>query len=219
MPRRLVAIGLVLAAMASDGRAATAALPLPRPGTYVLNRIQRVPFALVLEGNRVPRPLSRYTTDAITLLSFFYTSCGDPQGCPLAWEAFEKVRGMIKARQDLHGRIRLVFMSLDPRRDTPQMLQVLARPYSEDAAIVPWHFLTTYGPAFLEPLLRDLGAEASIDRDASAGGAVVLNHMLKVFLVDRTGWVREIYSNTTLDPEAILGDIETLLLEDNQRAG
>jgi hypothetical protein len=36
---------------------------------------------------------------------------------------------------------------------------------------------------------------------------------LKVFLIDQRGWVREIYSNQSLDPAAILGDIKTLAIE------
>jgi protein SCO1 len=82
-----------------------------------------------------------------------------------------------------------------------------------DAAIVPWHFLTTYSYLFLNPVLRDIGEEISIDQQASSTGGLVLNHLLKVFLIDKQGWVREIYSNQSLDPAAILGDIETLSLE------
>jgi cytochrome oxidase Cu insertion factor (SCO1/SenC/PrrC family) len=219
MHRALTALlGLFIASTASVGEAKAEGLPLPRPGSYVLNHIQRVPFAIVLEGNYIPRPLSRYTKNVITLLSFFYTSCRDPQGCPLAWETFETLRLAIKNSRELHGKTRLVFVSLDPRHDKPQMLEMLARSYAIDAAIVPWHFLTTYSTAFLDRLLRDMGTEISIDRDASEGGIIVLNHLLKVFLIDTQGWVREIYSNATLDPEAILGDIETLRIEARTRA-
>ncbi len=99
-----------------------AALPLraekstgpPPPGSYTLDHIQRVPAGIVLEGTRFPRPLSRYTTGGITLLAFFYSYCADPNGCPLAWDAFEKVREGIIARTELHGRVRLVFMSSRP---------------------------------------------------------------------------------------------------------
>jgi cytochrome oxidase Cu insertion factor (SCO1/SenC/PrrC family) len=223
MYRSLLAfLGLSIAAMtsgmASDAWATPAGLALPRPGSYTLNHIQRVPFAIVLEGNYIPRPLSRYTKGAITLLSFFYTSCGDPQGCPRAWDAFESIRHTIEARRDLHGKVRLVFVSLDPRHDTPQMLEVLARSTSADSAIVPWHFLTTYSTVFLDRLLRDMGTEISIDQAASEGGTPVLNHLLKVFLIDRRGWVREIYANATLDPVVILGDIETLVIENGHKS-
>jgi hypothetical protein len=34
-----------------------------------------------------------------------------------------------------------------------------------------------------------------------------------VFLIDQDGWVREIYSNLSLDPAMILGDIKTLSIE------
>jgi len=42
--------------------------------------------------------------------------------------------------------------------------------------------------------------------------------MLKLFLIDRQGRVREIYSTEFLHPEAMLNDIKTLVMEeDGQR--
>jgi protein SCO1 len=192
---------------------------LPPPGSYTLDHIQRVPAGIVLEGTRFPRALSRYTTGAITLFAFFYSYCADPNGCPLAWDAFEAVREGIITRPELHGRVRLVFISLDPAHDTPGMLMGFARRYEASASIVPWHFLTTYSNLFLKPVLRDMGEEISIDREASGGGGVVINHLPKVFLIDKQGFVREIYSNQSLDPALILGDIKTLLLEESKANG
>jgi cytochrome oxidase Cu insertion factor (SCO1/SenC/PrrC family) len=40
-----------------------------------------------------------------------------------------------------------------------------------------------------------------------------LSHVLKVFLIDRSGYVREIYTSTFLHPQTIMGDIKTLLME------
>jgi protein SCO1/2 len=206
-PAGLIAASPAVAAETGAG------LALPVPGSYRLDHIQRVPFGIVLEGNRFPRELSRYTTGVITLLSFFYSYCADPNGCPLAFDAFEQVRKAILAHPEQYGGVRLVFLSLDPARDTPDMLKTFARRYEESAAIVPWHFLTSYSYLFLNPVLRNMGEEISIDRDASGSGGRVLNHLLKVFLIDNQGWVREIYSNQSLDPAAILGDIKTLSLE------
>jgi len=191
----------------------------PPPGSYMLDHIQRVPAGIVLERTRFPRALSRYTTGAITLFAFFYSYCADPNGCPLAWDAFGKMREEIIARPELHGRVRLVFMSLDPAHDTPGMLTGFARRFEASASIVPWHFLTTYSNLFLKPVLRDMGEEISIDREASVGGGVVINHLPKVFLIDNQGFVREIYSNQSLDPAMILGDIKTLLLEESKANG
>lgn len=188
-------------------------LPLPAPGSYTLNRIQRAPQGVVLEGGRWPHLLSSYTQGRITLLSFFYTSCADRSGCPLAWAAFEEVRKAVNERPDLQGRVRLVFISLDPARDTPAMLALISRAYGTEGAQVPWHFLTTYSNVFLAPMLRGMGEDVSLDREASSKDSPVYNHMLKVFLIDPQGWVREIYSNGSLDPKAILSDMTTLALE------
>ena len=52
----------------------------------------------------------------------------------------------------------------------------------------------------------------SVDR--SSGRPVrQLSHVLKVFLIDRAGYVREIYTSTFLYPESIMADIKTLLME------
>jgi protein SCO1 len=216
LPANVFAAALVLAAALPQ--AAEAAGLLPPPGSYSLDHIQRVPQAIVLEGTRFPRALSRYTKGAITLLGFFYSNCADPNGCPLAWSAFEKLREDIIARPALQAQVRLVFLSLDPEHDTPGLLSGFAQHYDAGTRTVPWHFLTTYSYFFLNPLLRDMGEEVSASVE-SQGGAVVLNHLLKVFLIDREGWVREIYSNQSLDPATILGDIETLLIEEANAGG
>ncbi|MGE4173633.1 MAG: hypothetical protein AB7F41_14265, partial [Methylocystis sp.] len=41
----------------------------------------------------------------------------------------------------------------------------------------------------------------------------VINHMLKVFLIDPKGWVREIYSTAFLTPDGLLNDARTLAME------
>ncbi|HTV33730.1 MAG TPA: SCO family protein [Methylocella sp.] len=189
------------------------AVGLPKPGTYPLDHIQKVPFGIVLEGNRFPHLLSHYTKGAITLFSFFYSACADPNGCPLAFEAFEQVRAALLTRADLRSQVRFVFLSLDPIHDQPEKLRFFEKHYAQDGNPVPWHFLTTYSYLFLNPVIRDMGEDIAFDAEASVGGGFVLNHILKVYLIDREGFVREIYSNQSLDPETILGDIETLSIE------
>jgi protein SCO1 len=97
MIRCLAAATLLTGAAGAASGAEPGGLPFPTPGTYKLERIQRVPFGIVREGPGLPHLLSAYTTGKITLLTFFYTLCTDPQGCPLAWNAFEAVREKIKA--------------------------------------------------------------------------------------------------------------------------
>jgi protein SCO1 len=67
-------------------------------------------------------------------------------------------------------------------------------------------------------LLRDIGEEILVSRETQGDQAVV-NHLLKVFFIDKDGWVREIYSNQSLDPATILGNVETLKLEQAKADG
>jgi hypothetical protein len=46
-----------------------------------------------------------------------------------------------------------------------------------------------------------------------AGTGQAFSHVLKVFLVDAGGWVREIYSTSFLVPKVVVNDVKTLLLE------
>lgn len=193
-------------------------LPLPAPGTYHLDKIQRVPFSLVrVDDGFLPHLLSSYTTGKITLLTFFYSQCKDPQGCPLAWSAFEAVRDKIITDPALKGKVRLVFYSFDPAHDGPQTLQVFADSYKDHADIIPWYFITGWNDYFLSNTLKSFGQEISLDTDSLGQQRIVINHLLKVFLIDRSGWVREIYTSGFLYPDVVLGDIKTLNLEESHR--
>jgi len=43
-----------------------------------------------------------------------------------------------------------------------------------------------------------------------------LYHILRVFLIDREGRIRNIYSSGTLDPRLVVADVKTLLLEESR---
>lgn len=178
---------------------------LPAPGSYVLQRIQRAPDATLLDSDGNFARLSTYTKGAVTALAFFFSHCVDPRGCPVAWSTFEEARKDAAVDPLLETKLRLVFVSLDPQRDTPAVLRLLQS--TESGGAIPWVFLTSPSRAALAPLLRDMGQDIAAD----ASGA--LNHMLKVFLIDPDGWTREIYSTAFLTPESLLNDARTLALE------
>lgn len=191
-------------------------LALPAPGTYHLDKIQQVPFSLVRIDDRfLPHLLSSYTTGKITLLTFFYSQCRDPQGCPLAWNAFQIIRDKVIADPALKGKVRLVFYSFDPVHDA-QTLPVFAASYKNHADIIPWYFITGWNDHFLKETLTNFGQAIALDTDTVGKQQVVINHLLKVFLIDRDGWVREIYTSAFLAPAAVFGDIETLSLEESK---
>lgn len=184
----------------------------PAPATYALPVIQDAANGWVLEGNWLPRRLSGYTHGAITLLSFIYTYCTDPIGCPLAYATFDTVKRQVLADATLRGRVRLVSLSFDPTNDTPKTMQAYGGANARDKRL-PWFFLTTYSTTFLAPILDDFGQDVEIELDASGAPTRARAHMLKVFLLDARGRVREIYSAAFLQPQVIVNDIKTLALE------
>ena len=189
----------------------------PAPGTYTLHRIMAAPDGQVLGLDGRPQRLARFTRERITLLGFIYTTCVDPDGCPLAYRVFDTVRDAVAAVPALRDRVRLVTLSFDPARDTPAAMRRYAgsRVRGGDE---PWLFLTTPSARELMPLVEGFGQDVRYEVDRSSGAVRrELAHVLKVFLVDRAGFVREIYSSTFLHPQTVLNDIETLLLEERAR--
>jgi cytochrome oxidase Cu insertion factor (SCO1/SenC/PrrC family) len=148
----------------------------------------------------------------LTLLSFVYTYCTDPIGCPLAYETFDTVKRRALADPQLRGRVRLVSLSFDPANDTPDAMRVYGGEQARSTEL-PWHFLTTYSAKFLKPILDGFGQDVEIELDANGAPTRARTHMLKVFLLDQRGQVREIYSAAFLHPEVILNDLRTLALE------
>ena len=182
----------------------------PAPGTYVLHHIKPAPVGTVLGIDGRAAPLARYTHGAITLLGFIYTTCSDPEGCPLAYRVFDALQEAIGARAEMHGKVRFVTLSFDPARDTPEVMKNYAGSRAVDKGNgLRWYFLTTRSARELMPLVQGFGQDVRVTRNGRE-----LSHVLKVFLIDRGGDVREIYSSNFLHPEVVLNDIETLLIED-----
>jgi cytochrome oxidase Cu insertion factor (SCO1/SenC/PrrC family) len=187
---------------------------LPEPGTYALHRIMRAPDGAVLTVDGGLEKLSHFTRGRITLLGFIYTSCTNPQGCPLAYRVFDRLKDEIRATPVLRDQVQLVTLSFDPARDTPSVMKHYAGSQLEDEGGLRWFFLTTPSVRDLLPLVEGFGQDVQYAVDRSSGRPVrQLSHVLKVFLIDRSGDVREIYTSTFLHPRAIIGDIETLLME------
>jgi cytochrome oxidase Cu insertion factor (SCO1/SenC/PrrC family) len=179
----------------------------PPPGSYQLHRIMPAPEGRVLDVDGRAARLSRYLRDRITLLGFIYTTCADPDGCPLAYRVFDALKEAIADAPHLHGKVRFVTLSFDPARDTPETMRRYAgsRVVEGDGGL-RWYFLTTRSAKELHPLVEGFGQE--VTRSGRE-----LSHVLKVFLIDRRGDIREIYSSNFLHPQSVLNDIETLLLD------
>jgi len=212
--RRRAAV--VLAALALDALAAQddkrLAIPQqlftpPPAGSYALPPIQQAPRGTVLDDQGRSRSLAGYLQGHITLLSFIYTHCTDPAGCPLAIATLAAVRDRLAARPET-ARAQLVSLSFDPQYDTPDVMRLFSKTYDSAGKKPGWHFLTTASAPQLAPLLAGFGQDAAV-ADVP-GGPRRLDHTLRVFLIDPRSRVREIYSSAYLMPDVIVNDILTL---------
>ena len=217
----IAGVAFAASALAHDAPISALDYEPPAPGTYRLHRIMGAPDGKVLDVDGRPQRLSHFLHERITLLGFIYTTCVDPDGCPLAYRVFDALKEAIVATPALDGRVRFVTLSFDPARDTPAVMRRYAgsRIRNEPRGL-RWYFLTTRSERELLPLVEGFGQDVryAVDR-ASGRTRRELSHVLKVFLIDRAGSVREIYTSTFLHPRVVLNDIETLLMEERRLAG
>lgn len=187
----------------------------PAAGSYELQRIQRAPDAVLLDPQGQRRQLRELIRGRVTLLTFFYTYCTDAWGCPFARRLMAGLQEALLARPRAAWRVRFVSISFDPTNDTPEALRLHAGQLAADRRL-PWNFLTARNMRELLPLLDDLGQDVRVEHDDAGRPTRTINHMLKLFLIDRDGVVREIYALDYLHPAAMLNDIETLLAEERR---
>ncbi len=184
----------------------------PAAGSYRLQRIQRVTDAVLLDSAGRSVRLSTLTQGKITLLTFFYTYCVDPLGCPFAHTTLAGLRDQVRADRSLAGRVRFVSVSLDPSHDTPATIARYAKEFTLDPKF-EWRFLTARQVPELLPVLQDFGQDVSVELDENGRATRTLHHMLKMFLIDAQGDVREIYTLAFIQPQVMFNDIKTLAMD------
>ena len=210
------ALGLILVgtapAQAHEAPASKVDFTPPTPGTYRLEQIMPAPDGKVIDARKRRSNLAAYTRGKVTLLSLMYTACSDETGCPLAFYSIAMIKRDLERDAAARGKVQVVSLSFDPEHDTPEVMRAYGGKHVKDAAQVPWHFLTTESRRELAPML--VGFDQDVSRPRAAASNKELLHVLKLFLIDRHGWVREIYTTSYLAPQVVINDIRTLLLED-----
>lgn len=152
----------------------------PEFRTYELQRIQPVPSGWVLEtGVWVPHRLSSDTKDKVTLFSFLYSICRDPQRCPKAGHALQKGHAAIKTNASLHSKVFLPFLILDRKGSTPEMMAAFQTSLSAPEA--PWTFLATSPEPLPAPIRNNVYAPAARKFAESGKRTDVIDHRIKVF--------------------------------------
>jgi cytochrome oxidase Cu insertion factor (SCO1/SenC/PrrC family) len=213
LKRLALALALLAAAAAGAHEEAPAATPLfepPPPGSYELPPIDQVREHELLDEQGLPARLPGLAPGQAAVVSFVYASCPEAHGCPLALATVQRLDRELARRAELSGRVRLVTVSFDPGRDTPAHMAELRDRLAPAGA---WQFLTAPGRAALAPVLEDYGQRVAALVDAEGVETGILQHVLKVFLLDDRLRIRNVYSAGLLDARLVLNDVETVLAE------
>ncbi len=136
----------------------------------------------------------------VVVVSFVYTTCTGV--CPATTQAMAGVRNALKEAKLWGTSVEFVSITLDPRRDTAEVLRRYAKLFRADDPA--WHFLTG-PPDQVESVIRDWGMWVK----ALPSGA--LDHPSRIFLLDPRGHQREIYNLEFLTPGVVLQDVRGLL--------
>jgi len=139
----------------------------------------------------------------VCLVSFVFTTCNG--SCPATTHRMGQVQTALKGRKlPKDDRVRLLSITLDPGRDTPEVLRKYMDLY--DAESANWTFLTGDRER-VGKVMADWGMWAK----PAANGQ--LDHPSRVFLVDKKGRIREIYNLSFFKAAWVLEDVDLLLQE------
>jgi cytochrome oxidase Cu insertion factor (SCO1/SenC/PrrC family) len=187
----------------------------PLPGSYKLPIIKRAADGEVLSSDGRPLRLSELTKGRVTVMSFIYTRCAAAKACPMATGVLMQLHRLSSEDLALAQNLRLVSMSFDPTTDTPERMTAYSALAGSSKSAAEWRFVTTASQEKLNPILDAYGQ--AVDRKRNPNDPTgPLNHTLRVFLIDRDGNIRNIYSSGTLDVRLVLADVKTLLAEQPQ---
>ena len=153
------------------------------------------------DGRRVALKELRGKVLAVT---FIFASCADT--CPL-------LTAKMAAVQDRLGTafgpdVRFVSITVDPERDTPEVLNRYAQAHRANPA--GWTFLTGT-PAEI----RQVAGRYGVIYKKTPGGDV--DHTFLTSLVDRGGTLRVQYMGVRFDPDELLRDLQGLSQEGKSR--
>jgi cytochrome c peroxidase len=187
------------------------AFDAPEPGSYALPPLGDAADGNLLGSDGSPVALHELIGDKVAILSLMYSSCSDVNGCPLAMAVLHQIASRMEKDPDLADGLRLLSLSFDPARDTPE---VMAEHASHHAAHgVDWRFLTTASQSELRPILDAYGQSLILGFDDEGNELGDISHVLRVFLIDPSRRIRNIYSVSYLHADTLVADVRTLLIE------
>jgi protein SCO1/2 len=178
---------------------------LPRDDPHDISREQRLPKIAPAPGFTLTSQDDKQISLAdlrgkVVAVTFIFTSC--TATCPVLTSMMSFVQGQLGP--DFGNRVVFASITVDPERDTPEVLKSYAQVHGAD--VVGWSFLTG-SPTVIQDLARRYGVLAS----TPANGEI--EHSFLTSIVDQRGILRVQYVGVRFDPEEFRRDLLGLLKE------
>jgi protein SCO1/2 len=134
----------------------------------------------------------------VVLLFFGYTSC--PDVCPVTLSELRNVNDELGRNA---GQVQVVFITVDPERDTPAKIQ---------------EYVSIFNPSFiglsgsldeLQPVWTDYGVYREVQEESNSAAGYLVNHSARVYVIDPDGNLRLSYSFGT-PTDDIVHDLKIL---------
>jgi protein SCO1 len=149
------------------------------------------------DHNGKPRSITDFRGKVVVVI-FGYTQC--PDVCPTT---LADVASAIRQLGDDARSVQVLFVTVDPKRDTPELLRQYVPAFHPD-------FLGLYGDAAATArVTKDFHVYAS-ERPGKTAESYTVDHSAQIFALDRNGKVRLLMSPGTA-PAAMASDLKVLL--------
>lgn len=159
---------------------------------------QLFPRAALYDGQGRTRGFEEFRGKAV-IVFFGYTSC--PDICPGALRKFASLLRTLRDRDA--ARVQVVFISVDPERDTPERTDTFAKWFHPD-------FLGLSGTA---EQIAEVAAQFKVvygKKEIGGGMGYVVDHTAAAYVLDPAGQLRLMLAEAApLEP--IIADLQTLL--------
>jgi protein SCO1/2 len=129
-------------------------------------------------------------------VTFFYSRCNAATFCPLVGQKFDAAQALL-TRMGAAKHCHLLSISLDPERDTSEMLSAYAKGFGADAGI--WTFAT----GSVENI-RKLGEAIGLEYQRVGDR---IDHNLRTVILDGDGCIRRVLRGDGWTPQELAADL------------
>ena len=164
-----------------------------------LPKIAPAPEFALISQDGAPVRLADYRGKVVAV-TFIFTLCADT--CPVLTPMMSFVQDQLG--EDFGEKIAFVSITVDPERDTPEVLKEYAQAFG--ANLAGWSFLTG-APDAIREVTRRYGVFAA--KNANGG----VDHTFLTSIIDQRGILRVKYLGVRFDQEEFRRDLISLLQE------